>query len=172
MKEELFVSGRMNHMIDPHLHIWHWQIPFIFSWEVWLQESLLLQLSILSEEGKKITGQLSGLPLFWHLYLLVLGLFALFIDLSHKLFFWQLYTNIKLAITNVVGCLDTDGYYSCFIYLVCSSYQGYFPEWDWKYQMAYMTLETFFNKYKKALAWVMLIYAIILGIYTGILFSF
>jgi formate-dependent nitrite reductase membrane component NrfD len=28
--------------------------------------------------------------------LLVLGLVALFIDLRHKLFFWQLYTNIRL----------------------------------------------------------------------------
>ncbi len=27
MKEELFVSGRMNHLVDPHLNIWHWQIP-------------------------------------------------------------------------------------------------------------------------------------------------
>ena len=32
-------------------------------------------------------------------------------------------------------------------------------------------LELFFNRYKKVLAWVMLIYAIILGIYTGILLS-
>ncbi len=27
MKEELFVSGRMNDLIDPSLNIWHWQIP-------------------------------------------------------------------------------------------------------------------------------------------------
>ena len=27
MEEELLVSGRMNHLIDPQLNIWHWQIP-------------------------------------------------------------------------------------------------------------------------------------------------
>ena len=27
MEEELIVSGRMNHLIDPQLNIWHWQIP-------------------------------------------------------------------------------------------------------------------------------------------------
>ena len=27
MEEEIFVSGRMNHLIDPQLNIWHWQIP-------------------------------------------------------------------------------------------------------------------------------------------------
>jgi formate-dependent nitrite reductase membrane component NrfD len=27
MREEIIVSGRMNHLIDPQLHIWHWHIP-------------------------------------------------------------------------------------------------------------------------------------------------
>ena len=45
-----------------------------------------------------------------------------------------------------------------------------FPAWDWKFEWL-NDLEAFFNKYKKTLAWIMLIYAIILGIYTGILFS-
>ncbi len=27
MEEEIFVSGRMNQLIDPQLNIWHWQIP-------------------------------------------------------------------------------------------------------------------------------------------------
>ncbi|MCK7535185.1 MAG: hypothetical protein MZV63_31475 [Marinilabiliales bacterium] len=27
MKEEIIISGRMNPMVDPHLHIWHWPIP-------------------------------------------------------------------------------------------------------------------------------------------------
>ena len=45
-----------------------------------------------------------------------------------------------------------------------------FPGWDWKYEWL-KTLEAFFNRIQKALAWIMLIYAVILGIYTGILFS-
>jgi formate-dependent nitrite reductase membrane component NrfD len=45
-----------------------------------------------------------------------------------------------------------------------------FPDWDWKYKWLY-AIEAFFNRYKKALAWVMLIYAIVLGVYTGILLS-
>ena len=27
MKEQLFVSGRSNHLIDPVLNVWHWEIP-------------------------------------------------------------------------------------------------------------------------------------------------
>lgn len=45
-----------------------------------------------------------------------------------------------------------------------------FPKWDWKYKWL-KELEKFFNKYKLALAWIMLIYGLILGIYTGILLS-
>ena len=45
-----------------------------------------------------------------------------------------------------------------------------FPRWDWKYKWL-KNLESFFNRYKRTLAWIMLIYSIILGIYTGILLS-
>jgi formate-dependent nitrite reductase membrane component NrfD len=45
-----------------------------------------------------------------------------------------------------------------------------FPKWDWKFKWLYQ-LETFFRKHKKILAWIMVIYSVILGIYTGILLS-
>jgi formate-dependent nitrite reductase membrane component NrfD len=45
-----------------------------------------------------------------------------------------------------------------------------FPRWKWKYGFL-NSLESFFNHHKKYLAWAMIILAIILGVYTGILFS-
>jgi len=45
-----------------------------------------------------------------------------------------------------------------------------FPRWDWKFRSLYV-VEGFFMRYKKVLAWIMLIYGIILGVYTGILLS-
>ena len=45
-----------------------------------------------------------------------------------------------------------------------------FPKWDWKYKWL-KDFEAFCLKYKLYLAWIILIYAVILGIYTGILFS-
>jgi formate-dependent nitrite reductase membrane component NrfD len=45
-----------------------------------------------------------------------------------------------------------------------------FPKWNWKFKWLF-ELENFFDKHKKTLAWIMLVYAIILGIYTGILLS-
>jgi formate-dependent nitrite reductase membrane component NrfD len=46
----------------------------------------------------------------------------------------------------------------------------FFPNWDWKFSIL-KDLEAFFIKYKKYLAWVILYFSVILGIYTGILFS-
>jgi formate-dependent nitrite reductase membrane component NrfD len=45
-----------------------------------------------------------------------------------------------------------------------------FPNWDWKYKIL-IDLEAFFTKQKMNIAWLMAISSIILGVYTGILFS-
>jgi formate-dependent nitrite reductase membrane component NrfD len=53
----------------------------------------------------------------------------------------------------------------------CALYiKEFFPNWDWKYNWLKIT-EEFFRKYQLVIAWIILIYAIILGIYTGILLS-
>jgi formate-dependent nitrite reductase membrane component NrfD len=44
-----------------------------------------------------------------------------------------------------------------------------FPSWEWKGWLK--QLESFFNEYKKWIAWAIMISSIILGVYTGILFS-
>jgi formate-dependent nitrite reductase membrane component NrfD len=103
-------------------------------------------------------------------FLLVIGLLALFIDLRHKMFFWQLYTNIKLQSPMSWGAWTLMVITPVSFIWSALHIREIFPGWDWKYEWL-KSIETFFNRYKKALAWVMLIYAIILGIYTGILLS-
>ena len=46
----------------------------------------------------------------------------------------------------------------------------FFPNWDWKYQIL-KDINKFLHQYKPYLAWAMLFLSVILGIYTGILFS-
>jgi formate-dependent nitrite reductase membrane component NrfD len=101
---------------------------------------------------------------------LVLGLAALFYDLNHKAFFWQLYTTIRLESPMSWGAwtllvITIASFIWCALHI-----REFFPNWDWKYKWLKET-ETFFNKHKKTLAWVMLIFAIITGVYTGILLS-
>ena len=170
MKEEIIVSGRMNKLIDPHLHIWHWQISlYLFLGGMAAGILAIAALYFIRGREKDYRTAVRITP-FLAPVLLVLGLIALFIDLRHKLFFWQLYTNIRLQSPMSWGAwtlmvITQVSFIWCALHI-----RDIFPEWDWKFQWLY-DLEAFFNKYKKTLAWIMLIYAIILGIYTGILLS-
>jgi protein NrfD len=170
MKEELIVSGRMNQLVDPHLHIWHWQISlYLFLGGMAAGILAIAALYFIRGREKDYATAVRITP-FLAPVLLVLGLGALFIDLRHKLFFWQLYTNIKLQSPMSWGAwtlmvITPVSFIWCALHI-----RDIFPRWDWKYS-SLKDLESFFLKYKKVLAWIMLIYAIILGIYTGILLS-
>jgi protein NrfD len=170
MKEETIVSGRMNHLIDPQLHIWHWQIS-LYLFLGGMAAGILAIAALYFIRGRETDYKTAvRITPFLAPFLLVFGLIALFIDLRHKLFFWQLYTNIRLQSPMSWGAwtlmvITPVSFIWCALHI-----RVLFPRWDWKFKVL-MDLETFFNKYKKALAWVMLIYAIILGIYTGILLS-
>jgi len=170
MKEELIVSGRMNSMIDPHLNIWHWEIP-LYLFLGGMAAGILAIAALYYIRGREKDYRTAvRLTPFLAPVLLIFGLLALFIDLRHKLFFWQLYVNIKLQSPMSWGAWVLMVITPVSFIWSALHIRDIFPKWDWKYQWLY-DIESFFNKYKKALAWVMLIYAIILGIYTGILLS-
>lgn len=170
MKEELIISGRLNHMVDPHLNIWHWQIPlYLFLGGMAAGILAIAALYFIRGREKDYRTAVRLTP-FLAPVLLIFGLLALFIDIRHKLFFWQLYTNIKLQSPMSWGAwtllvITPVSFIWCALHI-----KDIFPQWNWKYKWL-IDLESFLNKYKKALAWIMLIYAIILGIYTGILLS-
>jgi len=170
MEEEIIVSGRMNELIDPQLNIWHWQIPlYLFLGGMAAGILCIAALYYIRGREKDYRTAVRITP-FIAPVLLVLGLIALFIDLRHKLFFWQLYTHIRLQSPMSWGAwtlmvITPVSFVWCALHI-----KDLFPGWDWKYKWI-KELEAFFNKHKKALAWIMLIYGIILGIYTGILLS-
>jgi len=170
MQEELIVSGRMNNMVDPNLNIWHWQIPlYLFLGGMAAGILCLAALYYIRGKEEEYTAAVRITP-FLAPVLLVLGLLALFIDLRHKLYFWQLYTNIKLQSPMSWGAwtlmvITPVSFIWCALHV-----RDILPGWNWRFKWL-KDLENFFNKYKKVLAWVMLIYGLILGIYTGILLS-
>jgi formate-dependent nitrite reductase membrane component NrfD len=170
MKEEIIVSGRMNPMVDPQLHIWHWQIPlYLFLGGLAAGILFFAALYYINDKEKNYPAAVKMVP-FLTPFLLIIGLLALFIDLRHKAYFWQLYTHIRLQSPMSWGAwtlmvITPVSFIWCALHI-----RELFPAWDWKYEWI-RNLETFFNKYKKTLAWIMLIYAVILGIYTGILLS-
>lgn len=170
MKEELIVSGRMNPGIDPYLHIWHWQIP-LYLFLGGLAAGILFFTALYYILGKE-----KELPtaVKWANFIappaLVIGLFALFLDLKHKLFFWQLYTTIRLSSPMSWGAW-TLMLITPLAFVWSASYmRDLVPKWDWKLKILY-DFEALVIKNRKPLAWVIIVLSIILGIYTGILLS-
>ena len=170
MREELFASGRNIPNIDPNLNIWHWQIPsYLFLGG--LAAGILFFASFFTIMGKehKMEATVKKAPLLVP-FILILGLFFLFLDLKHKLYFWQLYTTIRLESPMGWGSWVLMIITPISILWSASSVKEVFPNWDWKFQFL-KTFESWIIKNRIYIAWPMAIYAVILGIYTGILLS-
>lgn len=170
MKEELFVSGRNIPNIDPYLNIWHWQIPsYLFLGG--LAAGILFFASFFTIMGKenKMEATVKKAPMIVP-FVLMLGLFFLFLDLKHKLYFWQLYTTIRLESPMGWGSWVLMIITPISILWSASYMKEVFPKWDWKFKIL-NTIEAWLIKNRKIIAWPMAIYAVILGIYTGILLS-
>ncbi|MEI7596214.1 MAG: NrfD/PsrC family molybdoenzyme membrane anchor subunit [Bacteroidota bacterium] len=194
MKEELITSGRMNHGIDPVLHAWGWEIAtYLFLGGLAAGLIIYAAFYTLTNKDKKLFNTLKVAPMFVPIFLAI-GLMALFIDLHHKLYFWRLYTTIRLnspmswgawtlmlitplsiiyAVLNlktVFPKINTN--HRCAKNLTCiiETNSSETQNWDWKYKWM-QNLEKFFLKNFKVIIWMLLIFGIILGIYTGILLS-
>ncbi len=170
MNEELIISGRENLMVDPQLHIWHWPIPlYLFLGGLAAGVLFFAALYYLLGKEDEYRSAVRRVP-FIAPIALIIGLAALFFDLRHKGFFWQLYTTIRLESPMSWGAWTLLVITTVSVIWCALNVRELFPGWDWKYQWL-KDLEIFFNKYKKVLAWVMLVFAIITGVYTGILLS-
>jgi len=101
---------------------------------------------------------------------LVVGLAALFYDLTNKLYFWRLYTTIRLESPMSWGAWVLMVITPLSFVWVATYIKELIPSWDWKFKWIENILE-WFAKYRKAMAWIILPLSIILGIYTGILLS-
>ena len=170
MKEELFASGRNIPNIDPYLNIWHWQIP-LYLFLGGLAAGIIFFASYFVIRGKE-----KEMPttVMWATIIapiaLVLGLGALFWDLKHKLYFWQLYTTIRFSSPMSWGAWTLMAITPFSFIWVASYMKVMIPGWRWKIKL-FESYDALLNRQRKFFAWVMLILSIILGVYTGILLS-
>ena len=170
MNEIDITSGRMNPYIDPHLTIWGWEIPlYLFLGGVVAGILFFSTLFYLRGRSDQYPTTVKLVPIFAG-PLLVLGLFALFLDLSHKLYVWRFYTNIRWESPMSWGSwtllvITPLSFLWSMIWV-----KEIWPEFKWPFAW----LDDFINyirKFKSHMAWALLIGAIILGMYTGILLS-
>ena len=170
MKEEIFISGRDIPNIDPYLNIWHWQIP-IYLFLGGLAAGILFFAGLYTVMGKE---REMPTTVKWGTFLvpgaLILGLFMLFLDLKHQLYFWRLYTTVRFESPMSWGAWVLMAITPLSIIWVGSYLKEVIPGWKWKFNFL-ETAETWVIRNRKGLAWVMMVLAVILGIYTGILLS-
>lgn len=84
-----------NEMIGPFLHVWTWQIPvYLFLGGLVAGMMIISGYLLLSSRFREKDSSASYLPLI-SLVLLSLGMFALFLDLEHKLYVWRVYLTFK-----------------------------------------------------------------------------
>jgi formate-dependent nitrite reductase membrane component NrfD len=170
MNEELFISGRDIPNIDPYLKIWHWPIP-IYLFLGGLAAGILFFATLFLILGKeKEMPTTVKWATFIVPFALVIGLFMLFYDLKHKLYFWQLYTTVRLQSPMSWGAWVLLAITPLSIVWSASFIRELRPEWKWKLKILDL-FERWVISYRTWLAWIILILALVLGVYTGILLS-
>ncbi|HNY01958.1 MAG TPA: polysulfide reductase NrfD [Bacteroidales bacterium] len=170
MREEHIISGRMNPLVDPSLNIWHWQIPlYLFVGGVSAGILFFAALYYILGKDKETPAAVRLAPLAAPV-LLVIGLGALFLDLNHKAWFWQLYMTLRIESPMSWGAWTLMVITPVSVIWCATWIKELRPGWVWRYSFL-DDLEVFFIRYRSALAWIMLIFSVILGVYTGILLS-
>lgn len=170
MKEELFISGRNIPNIDPFLNIWHWQIP-IYLYLGGLAAGIMFFAGLFTILGKEKEMETT---VKWAPFLvpvaLVLGLFALFLDLKHQLFFWRLYTTIRIESPMSWGAWTLMFITPLSMLWAAVYIKELIPGWKWRIGIIEQ-IEEVVKKNMKPIAWAAMALAVILGVYTGILLS-
>jgi formate-dependent nitrite reductase membrane component NrfD len=90
------VLTRHNHLIDPLVHVWDWQIPVYLFLGGWVAGMMII-VGVFALQGRHrdrtcVCGLLPALGVV----LLSAGMLALFLDLEHKLDVWRLYTTFQV----------------------------------------------------------------------------
>ncbi len=162
-------STRHNLMIDPYMHIWGWEIP-VYLFIGGMVAGMMIISGYLLYRGKDQRNdcscfQVPGISII----LLSLGMFSLFLDLEHKLYFWRLYTTFKISSPMSWGSWILILVYPALILSILlrppKFIEAIFPSIK-KFSERLNT-----GRNKAAIGGANLVLGILLGIYTGILLS-
>ncbi len=170
MHEVTIVSGRHNHLIDPYLTIWHWQIP-VYLFLGGLVAGLLFFSALYHLRGKdEEFPTIVRLGALWAPILLSIGMFALFLDLDYKWHLFRFYTTLRLKSPMSWGAWTLLVILPLSFLWAALHVQAVFPRWKWPHPI-FQQIVDYARKKSQLLAWVLMVLSMILGMYTGILLS-
>jgi formate-dependent nitrite reductase membrane component NrfD len=173
MEEELIISGRNLPHIDPHLELWHWPIS-LYLFLGGLSAGILFFAALFTLLGKEneFTGATKKAPIIVP-FALGLGLLALLYDLTHIAYVYNLYLTIRLESPMSWGAWVLMLVTPLSAIWVLGYFKEYFPKWKWDagFLKTLGKIIDWINKYRVAMAWILIPATILLGMYTGILLS-
>ncbi len=170
MIEEIITSGRMNPEIDPFLHVWGWEIPFyLFLGGISAGILIFSAYFTLRNRQDELPVAVKWMPIAVP-FLIGIGLISLLLDLSHVLYAWQLFTNIRWESPMSWGAWTLMIITPLSIAWVATWLEDIFPKWDWKCDELGQAIN-WLKSQRRLLAKILILLSIILGMYTGILLS-
>ncbi|MFN8548286.1 MAG: NrfD/PsrC family molybdoenzyme membrane anchor subunit [Candidatus Eisenbacteria bacterium] len=89
-------TTRANHLVDPSLHVWSWQIP-LYLFLGGLVAGMMVLAGASCWRGRPMRGGVAQRFPLLALLAITLGMIALFLDLEHKLYVLRLYLTIEPA---------------------------------------------------------------------------
>lgn len=170
MQEELFISGRNIPNIDPHLEVWHWPISIDLFFGG-LAAGLLFFAALFYILGKEneYPSAVKISPIVAPIGIII-ALICLFYDLTHKLYFWQLYLTFRLESPMSFGSWVLLFITPLSFLWVLSYITDIFPNLNLKFKWL-IDLKIFAIKNKKIIAILLIPLSLSLGIYTGLLLA-
>ena len=103
-------STRHNPLIDPHLSVWSWEIPlYLFVGGIVAGMMVLAGLAM-----RRIAKGEDAAPFFsmqtplLGFVLMNIGMLALLLDLTHRLYVWRIFTTFQVTLADGLGLVGAD----------------------------------------------------------------
>ena len=168
-------STRHNPLIDPHLAVWSWEIPlYLFVGGIVAGMMVLAGLAMLRvAKGEDARGFFSMQTPLLGFVLMNIGMLALLLDLTHRLYVWRIYTTFQFHSPMAWGSWVLLLVYGV---LLVSALIRLPDAWPWLGRRVPL-VKTLSDRlvakpaWIAALGWANLVLGVGLGIYTGILLN-
>jgi protein NrfD len=163
-------NTRNNHLIDPTLSIWGWEISvYLFLGGLVAGMMILSGYFLYRERHKQFVTSCTLVPLIG-IILLSVGMFALFLDLEHKLYTWRMYMTFQPTSPMSWGAWILVLVYPSLFAMMLIKVPDFIPR---KFTLFFKWSE-YINNNKKVLQGIGIANMVVgagLGIYTGVLLS-
>lgn len=173
MDEIEITSGKLNHLVDPVLHIWGWEIPvYLFLGGLVAGIAAISALMVILGKTKEMPTIATKMPILAPIFLSI-GMLALLLDLEYKLHVYKMYLTFKPAAPMSWGAWILIVFYPFNLLFILTQLREGFPQVYQKYLLNRVPkiedVLKWLSKFTKPIAWINLFVGMFIGIYTGIL---